>query len=323
MASSTIKDSVPSEIKQHIKPESLKREFDINISRTQTTIHVLQWNVLAQALSYTKGNFVRVSDDVVDFDSRKWRILEQIIIRQPDLCALQEMDMFDCFLKNELPKYGYTCYFVPKPNSRCDLFKDDTKNYKGPDGTLLCYKTEAFEERSKRQEQLPDDGRHAKQIFAVLDLKHKNLGNEILFIGTHFKSKKECKPSRTHQAEVVVAFIRKNYPTRKHVIIAGDFNGDADEPCYSEFLNLGLRSAYRTKMNDKEPEFTTWKFKGRDGTESEQCKAIDYIFYNPQGFTPQAILQFPKKADIGPNALPSIHYPSDHLALEVMFNIEQ
>ncbi|CAF3241898.1 unnamed protein product [Rotaria sp. Silwood2] len=106
MASSTIKDSVPSEIKQHIKPESLKREFDINISRTQTTIHVLQWNVLAQALSYTKGNFVRVSDDVVDFDSRKWRILEQIIIRQPDLCALQEMDIFDCFLKNELPKYG-------------------------------------------------------------------------------------------------------------------------------------------------------------------------------------------------------------------------
>ncbi|CAF2747328.1 unnamed protein product [Rotaria sp. Silwood2] len=76
-------------------------------------------------------------------------------------------------------------------------------------------------------------------------------------------------------------------------------------------------------MNDKEPEFTTWKFKGRDGTERELCKAIDYIFYNPEGFTPQAILQFPKKADIGPNALPSIHYPSDHLALEVMFNIEQ
>ncbi|CAF1138871.1 unnamed protein product [Rotaria sordida] len=250
MATSATTDSISYEIKQYIKPESLKREFDVNISRTKTTIHVLQWNVLAQALSYTKGNFVRVTDDIVDFDTRKWRILEQIIIRRPDLCALQE-------------------------------------------------------------------------IFAALDLEHKPASNKIVFIGTHFKSKKEFKTSRTYQAQAIVEYIRKNYSTRQHVIVAGDFNGEIDEPFYSEFLNFGLRSAYRTKMNDKEPTFTTWKFKGRDGTEREQCKAIDYIFYNPKGFTPKAILQFPNKSDIGPNALPSIHYPSDHLALEVVFDIEQ
>jgi hypothetical protein len=58
------------------------------------------------ALSYTKNNFVRVPNDVVVFDNRKWRILEQIIARQPDLCALEEMDIFNDFLKDELPKYG-------------------------------------------------------------------------------------------------------------------------------------------------------------------------------------------------------------------------
>jgi len=58
------------------------------------------------ALSYTKNNFIRVPNDVVAFENRKWRILEQIIARKPDLCALEEMDIFNDFLKDELPKYG-------------------------------------------------------------------------------------------------------------------------------------------------------------------------------------------------------------------------
>ncbi|CAF5224301.1 unnamed protein product, partial [Rotaria magnacalcarata] len=86
---------------------------------------------------------------------------------------------------------------------------------------------------------------------------------------------------------------------------------------------FGLKSAYRIKMGDQEPSYTTWTYKGRDGTEREQCKAIDYVFYSPKGFTPKAILQLPSKDDIGPNALPSINYSSDHLALEVVLNIEQ
>lgn len=49
---------------------------------------------------------MRVPADVVAFEKRKWRILEQIIVRKPDLCALEEMDIFDVFLKDELPKYG-------------------------------------------------------------------------------------------------------------------------------------------------------------------------------------------------------------------------
>ncbi|CAF3437945.1 unnamed protein product [Rotaria socialis] len=323
MASSAMNSLMQNEIKQYITPESLKRDFDGSISSSPSTIHVLQWNVLAQALSYTKDNFVRVNNDIVDFEKRKWRILEQIIIRRPDLCALEEMDIFNCFLENELPKYGYTCFFVPKINSKCFLFEADTKNFKGADGTLLCYKTDLFNELSRNGEQLPDDGRREKQIFAVLHLEHKPSSKKIVFIGTHFKSKKEFKASRLHQAEAIIEHLKTKYPTSSHVILAGDLNGDFEEPCYTELVNFGLKSAYRTKMGDKEPSYTTWTYKGRDGTEREQCKAIDYVFYSPKGFTPEAILQLPSKDDIGPNALPSINYPSDHLALEVILNIEQ
>ncbi|CAF3835421.1 unnamed protein product [Rotaria sp. Silwood1] len=107
-----------------------------------------------------------------------------------------------------------------------------------------------------------------------------------------------------------------------HMILAGDFNGDAAEPFYSEITNYGFRSAYSAMLNNHEPQYTTWKFKGRHGTLKESCHTIDYIFYTPKGFTPKAILQFPTKNEIGPNALPSINYPSDHLALEVVFNIQ-
>lgn len=59
-----------------------------------------------QALSYPEGNFNRVKDEMVNYETRKWRVLEQILIHQPDLCSLEEVDIYDCFLKEQLPKYG-------------------------------------------------------------------------------------------------------------------------------------------------------------------------------------------------------------------------
>lgn len=85
---------------------SLKREFLGDYSLNSQTLHVLQWNCLAQGLSNPQDNFVRVNKQTVAYDTRRWRILEQILIRQPDLCALEEIDIYDCFLKEQLTKYG-------------------------------------------------------------------------------------------------------------------------------------------------------------------------------------------------------------------------
>jgi hypothetical protein len=58
-------------------------------------------------LSNPERNFIRVKNETVAYDTRKWRILEQILIRQPDLCALEEIDTYDCFLQDHLAKHGY------------------------------------------------------------------------------------------------------------------------------------------------------------------------------------------------------------------------
>jgi exonuclease III len=119
----------------------------------------------------------------------------------------------------------------------------------------------------------------------------------------------------------MIQYLTENYSSQAHVIICGDFNGDADEPFYSTVRNAGFSSAYRTILNDKEPLFTTWKFREHNGIEEEQCRTIDYIFYKPKGFVPIAILKLPSKEDIGVNGLPSNEYPSDHLAVEAIFKI--
>jgi hypothetical protein len=62
--------------------------------------------ILSLGLSNPTGNFVRVKNETVAYETRKWRILEQILIRQPDLCALEEVDTYECFLQYHLPKYG-------------------------------------------------------------------------------------------------------------------------------------------------------------------------------------------------------------------------
>lgn len=87
-------------------------------------------------------------------------------------------------------------------------------------------------------------------------------------------------------------------------------------------MKAGFSSAYREILNGQEPTFTTWKIREKDGIEDDQCHTIDYVFYKPEGFLPKAILKLPNRDDIGVNALPSDQYPSDHLALEVIFNIK-
>lgn len=69
-------------------------------------MNIFPFNSFRLGLSNPHRNFVRVKDETVAFDTRKWRILEQILIRQPDLCALEEADIYDCFLQHHLPKYG-------------------------------------------------------------------------------------------------------------------------------------------------------------------------------------------------------------------------
>lgn len=60
--------------------------------------------------------------------------------------------------------YSYSCFYTPKVTSPCYAFQDDSKNFKGPDGVLLCYKTQLFDEIRRYQPQHENDGVRGKPV---------------------------------------------------------------------------------------------------------------------------------------------------------------
>lgn len=113
-----------SSISKQLSQPSLVRQFDGEYSQSPTTLHILQWNMLAQGYIFTEwkiyftvqvfiglsnpeGNFIRVKKETTAYETRKLRILEQMLIRQPDLCGMEEVDIYDAFLEAQLTKNGW------------------------------------------------------------------------------------------------------------------------------------------------------------------------------------------------------------------------
>ena len=71
------------------------------------TIKVLQWNHLSQSLGSHHDNFVCCPSAALDWTTRKWRILEEIIQHNPDIICLQEVDHIN-FVSSALASIGYS-----------------------------------------------------------------------------------------------------------------------------------------------------------------------------------------------------------------------
>ena len=104
----------------------------------ERSVVVMQWNVLSQALGTSLDNFVSASSSL-DWESRRWRVVHEIIRHSPDIICLQEVDHYR-LLERILTSLGYQGRFVAKPDSPC-LYVEDNN---GPDGCALFYRTEKF-----------------------------------------------------------------------------------------------------------------------------------------------------------------------------------
>ena len=86
----------------------------------------------------------------------------------------------------------------------------------------------------------------------------------------------------------------------------GDFN---DHP-QSEPI-LAMKSWIDSAFGDSDPEFTTWKFREKEGTVK---RTIDYVFKKGNLHTTD-VLQLPKAEDCDSHmANPCANHPSDHYA---------
>ncbi|XP_050415085.2 nocturnin [Patella vulgata] len=313
-------------------PPLFKRQlFNVDLSRNcvsssseieQPSFRIMQWNLLAQALSKGGDNFVLCPPEALVWDIRKLHIMEEILTPDPTIVCLQEVDHFK-YIETELGKAGYKGTFFPKPFSPC---LDITPNY-GPDGCAIFWKSDAVDVINIKSVIIKEPtGYETNQVCIVIHMKLKQSNNRELFVAaTHLKAKKGYDQVRHLQSKFIDKLL-KEMCGDSPVILCGDFNADPSEKAYKELMSsdLELSSAYTfLSENLEEPPFTTNKVRGSPLGPVAYCRTIDFVLFSKNKLAVSSILKFPTEEEIGEKRLPSFNYPSDHLSLVCDFQFKK
>ncbi|XP_046684628.1 nocturnin isoform X1 [Homalodisca vitripennis] len=305
-------DQLLTHCRQQMSPPSLIsrhfRHLQTDCSESKpSTLRILQWNLLSQALGQNNDNFVSCPEAALEWSRRRNLIADEIVRYSPDIICLQEVDHFK-YLQKVLGTQGFRGMFFPKPDSPCMYIKGNN----GPDGCAIFYQTERYQLVRTETRVLEVWRVQSNQVAILMILRDKETDEEICVATTHLKARNGALLSalRNEQGKDLLEFVAQHAGNRP-VILSGDFNAEPIEPIYSTVLShdlLRLTSAYG---QGAEPPYTTWKIR----EEGEVCHTIDYVFCSRDRFTTTNLLEFPSGEEIGIDRIPSFSYPSDHFSL--------
>lgn len=275
------------------------------------------------ALGEGKDGFVRCPMEALNWAERKYLILEEILTYRPDIVCLQEVDHYYDTFQPVMSSLGYQSSFCPKPCSPCL----DVCGNNGPDGCALFFSRERFRLLDVQHLRLSAVALKTNQVAVVATLQCQITGRVFCVAVTHLKARSGWETFRGAQGANLLQQLKGILSAQQEetvpLFVCGDFNAEPSEEVYRRFLNspLGLDSAYRTLSADgsSEPSYTTWKIR----PSGESRSTLDYVWYSRHGFSVDAVLSIPSEEQIGPDRLPSYHYPSDHLSLICDFSFIQ
>ncbi|KAF1384421.1 hypothetical protein PFLUV_G00120010 [Perca fluviatilis] len=285
-------------------------------------IRIMQWNILAQALGEGKDGFIRCPMDALNWQERKYLIMEEILTYRPDILCLQEVDHYYDTFQPILASLGYHGSFLAKPWSPCL----DVEQNNGPDGCALFYRRSRFSLQATAHLRLSAMMLPTNQVAIVQTLICQVTGQRLCVAVTHLKARSGWERMRSAQGADLLQSLRsitsqsssgqtEAAPGTVPLVVCGDFNAEPSEDVYRRFSSsaLGLNSAYKLLSADgqTEPAYTTWKIR----PSGESCSTLDYIWYTHGALSVDCLLDIPTEEQIGPDRLPSYHYPSDHLSL--------
>ncbi|XP_063776429.1 nocturnin [Pseudophryne corroboree] len=303
------------------RPARLHREFvsrkdDFN---SPNPFRVMQWNILAQALGEGKDNFIKCPMEALNWEERKYLILEEILIYRPDVLCLQEVDHYFDTFQPILSRLGYQCTFLAKPWSPCL----DVEHNNGPDGCALFFLKDRFQLVSSAKLRLSARTLKTNQVAIAEILQCNETGKLVCFVVTHLKARTGWERFRLAQGTDLLRNLESITQGAKiPLVICGDFNAEPTEEVYKRFASssLNLNSAYKVLSEDgeTEPPYTTWKIRPT----GESCNTLDYIWYSQHALNVNSALSLLTEEQIGPNRLPSFNYPSDHLSLVCSFSFK-
>ncbi|XP_065668384.1 nocturnin isoform X2 [Hydra vulgaris] len=294
----------------------IKRIFLNEKTCNNASFRVLQWNILAQGLTYSTEteNFCKVPPQFLEWDHRSKLIMEHIGTLNPHVICLQEVDHFDDFFVPCLIPKGYRGFFAPKLDSPCFNFPNN-----GPDGVALFYKSERFLLKDLVISYLNDgNGKERKQAILACVLEDIITCQCTIIAVTHLKAKDGFEMQRVAQANDCINVIESMLNKHKNssVIWCGDFNSEENEECHSRIKKAKINVKNVLNEFSSKMSFTTWKRR----PDSEKKQVIDFIFYSSEYFSPENVLLPPDEVDIPTERFPSFNHPSDHISLCVDFS---
>ncbi|EHB12701.1 Nocturnin [Heterocephalus glaber] len=251
---------------------------------------------------------------------RKCLILEEILAYQPDILCLQEVDHYFDTFQPLLSRLGYQGTFFPKPWSPCL----DVEHNNGPDGCALFFLQNRFKLVNSANIRLTAMTLKTNQVAIAQTLECKESGRQFCIAVTHLKARTGWERFRSAQGCDLLQNLQNITQGAKiPLIVCGDFNAEPTEEVYKHFASssLNLNSAYKLLSADgqSEPPYTTWKIR----TSGECRHTLDYIWYSQRALSVRSALDLLTEEQIGPNRLPSFHYPSDHLSLVCDFSFNE
>jgi len=265
------------------------------------TVRVLQWNQMSQTLATKCDKFSVCPAAALDWRTRRWRLLQEMLSHSPDILCLQEVDHFPLY-QAALGSVGYEGKFVPKPDSPCIYME----GHSGPDGCAIFYRAGAFDLLSLESRTLQVWKVESNQVVMAMCLRHRSSGREVCVATTHLKARSGplLAALRAEQGGDLLAWLDQVRAGRP-LVLTGDLNAAPSESVISS-LASSLQSAYSLAST----EYTSWKVR----ESGEEKQVLDYIFHSA-GLSTVVTLPVPTGEEIGIGRLPSQQFPSDHLSL--------
>jgi nocturnin len=293
-------------------------------------VSVMQFNLLADGLSGLhpeKGGFVGTPPDSLDWEKRRWKLLEEVARYDADVICLEECDHFDDWFMPQLALLEYDGVFQKKCHSKCLDFSSLE------DGCAIFWRKDKFNCVSQKMVSYADldaspNDHNQVAVFLTLQPIDGPTSSTFMVCCTHLKAKKTHEGEVTRELQVGLLLDamqeeQEKSPGKMPWVLCADMNatphaGKYDALAYPAVMRhqLRVKSAYGPEGADSEPAFTSYKKRA----DKASCHTIDYIFHNSQA-VPTSLLSLPPLEDL--STLPNYRYPSDHFSLVCKFHLRQ
>ncbi|XP_005090525.1 2',5'-phosphodiesterase 12 [Aplysia californica] len=334
-------------------PCPFEKRFEFtNIPSQDGLFRVLSYNILAEMYADTDVArtqlFAHCPQQALDMSYRKQLILKEILGYQADLLCLQEVDrsIFRSHLNPALSSNGYTGLFRSKAGQLgegCATFMRDSKfrlvrelditisEYLSSHPDCVDIWTEVC--KSEQLKQKVEERSSILQVTVVESVE--NPGSYLCVANTHLYFHPRACNVRLIQGATALRYLQSVCQTYEQegsqvaLVFCGDFNSDPLVGVY-QLYTAGWVPADYQDWDSAGPEEKITGLELRQPMNIESAcgtpkytnftpmfnECLDYVYIDADKLKVESVVPMPDHADVVANAgLPSVVFPSDHIAL--------